>query len=270
VIHTNDAKSAALGALVKRVRGAAVALVHTRRVSYALRRATAGKYRVADRVVAVSREIAETVQAAGVLPERVEVVHSGIDPAGYPRARERGARLTFGMVGALTPQKGHAVFLRALAELARRGGAGDWDALVVGDGPLRGEMIELARTLGLSDRVRFAGFVESREALAAMDVLCVPSVDGEGSSGAIKEGWVTGLPVVCSDLASNLELVEPGVSGLAFARGDAEGLADGLARVCLDAGLAERLARAGAGRARAFTDEAMAARYMAIYREIAG
>lgn len=52
------------------------------------------------------------------------------------------------------------------------------------------------------------------------DALVVPSVDGEGSSGAIKEGWVTGVPVICSALASNQELVRGDENGLLAAVGD--------------------------------------------------
>ena len=72
-----------------------------------------------------------------------------------------------------------------------------------------------------------------------------PSVDGEGSSGAIKEGWVTGVPVICSALPSNQELVRGDENGLLAAVGDPVSLADAMARCLTDEALRVRLAEAG-------------------------
>lgn len=275
VIHTHCAASALLGALLKALTGAR--LVHSRRVSYPLHPGPSrAKYLAADAVACVSREIAEVMARCGVPRERLDVIHSGIDPALYAEAAAAPLppRPVLGVVGALTPQKGVAVFLEALGLLERRAAGGGWRAVVVGDGPLGPRLRARAEALGLSGRVEFAGWRESAQVLGGLSVLAVPSMDGEGSSAVIKEGWAARRPVVCSDLPSNLELVEPGVSGLAFPRGDAEALAAALLRLCApggqDAGLAAALVGGGARRLESFTEEAMARSYQDLYARLGG
>lgn len=268
IVHTHCARSAALGATLKKLTG--VALVHSRRVSYPLRGGLSrAKYLAADAVAAVSGEIARVLAMGGVPRERIRVIHSGVDPSLYAEAARavRPEPPVLALIGAMTPQKGHVVFLQALARLVAEGRTG-WQGLLVGDGPLRPELEAACRSLGLSAAVRFAGYAESAEVLGRVAVLAVPSVDGEGSSGTIKEAWAARVPVVCSDLPSNLELVVPGESGLAVRVRDAEGLAFALSRLAEDPDLRARLVRGGTERLASFTDDAMARGVMDLYSSL--
>jgi glycosyltransferase involved in cell wall biosynthesis len=270
ILHTHDARAAALGALL-RLAGGSFRLVHSRRVSYAPGRGWGRlKYRLADLVLAVSAETADVLADCGVPRERLAVAHSGIDPSLYPPRRRKApdAPQVIMAVGALTPQKGYEVLLRGLAVLRDMPGLPAWRARVVGEGPLRGELEALAASLGLAGPegvVELPGWKESREELPGADFLVVASVHGEGSSGAIKEAWATGLPVVASDLRSNLELVEPGASGAAFASGDPGALAWTLARLLKDSALRDHLVEGGRARLEQFTDAAMAEAVQAAY-----
>lgn len=267
ILHTHDARAAALGALLK-LWGGNFRLVHSRRVSYAPGPGWGRiKYRLADLVLAVSAETAQVLAGCGVARERLAVAHSGIDPSRYPprRAKAPDEPLLVMAVGALTPQKGCEVFLRGLAVLRDMPDLPAWRARLVGEGPLRVELASLAAGLGLGDRLTMPGWRESREELPGADILVAASVHGEGSSAAIKEAWACGLPVVCSDLASNLELVEPGLSGAAFASGDPGALAWTLARLLTHPPLRDELAEGGRTRLARFTDAAMAAAVQAGY-----
>lgn len=267
ILHTHDARAAALGALLKLLRPS-LKLVHSRRVSYVPGRGPGGlKYCLADLNLAVSGETAEALAGCGVRRDRLAVVHSGIDPSLYPaqRAKIPGEPLVIAAVGALTAQKGCDVFLRGLAVLRDMSGLPAWRALLVGEGPLRPDLETLAGELGLSGRVELPGWQDSREVLPGADLLVVASVHGEGSSAAIKEAWACGLPVVCSDLPSNLELVVPGVSGVAFASGDPGALAWALAGLLRKESLRRRLAEGGSQRLAQFTDQAMAEAVLAEY-----
>lgn len=273
ILHTHDARAAALGALLKTRFGDRLALVHTRRVSYPLRSGfSRWKYRAADLTVGVSREITDALAASGLPRDRLAVVHSGLDPARYacrPRpAKPADAPLVIGLIGALTPQKGVATLLRALSLLPADLPA--WRAVIVGDGPLAAELRHLADSLSLSPRVQFAGYQDSRHVLPDLDVLAVPSMDGEGSSGVIKEAWISGAALIASDLPSNLELVTPEADGLAFARSDPAALAEGVARLLRDPALRARLAAQGARSVLVYTDQAMAEAYVRLYRERLG
>ena len=267
LLHTHDARAAALGALLKLL-GGGWKLVHSRRVSYAPGRGWGRlKYRLADLVLAVSAETAGVLAACGVARDRLAVAHSGIDPSLYAprRAKQPDEPRVVMAVGAFTPQKGHEVFLRGLAVLRDMPGLPAWRARLVGDGPLRAELESLARGLGLEKMVEMPGWRESRDELPEADLLAVASVHGEGSSATVKEAWACGLPVVASDLPSNLELVEPGLSGVAFAAGDPGALAWSLARLLKDPALCGELAAGGRARLEQFTDAAMAAAVQAGY-----
>ncbi len=267
-LHTNDAKGASLGALLKKIMPSRCRLLHTRRVSYPLKPGwSTGKYAQADAVVAVSEEIRQGLLNSGLEPRKTFVIHSGIDPESYPPKAEKSGEPVIGTIGAMTSQKGHSILIDALTRPELRDNT-DWKALLVGDGPLLNEMSAKSRQLGLEGRIEFPGFRESREVLPGMSILTVPSLDGEGSSGTIKEAWAVGVPVVASNLPSNAELVEHGRSGLLFSKGDAADLAQKMAVLLTDSALCERLASGGRDRLQHFTDQVMAERYMDIYRNI--
>ena len=266
ILNTHDARSAALGALLKIFSGVRFRLVHSRRVSYPIKGFWGvEKYRQADAVVAVSAEIRSVLLDCGLDADKVRVVHSGIDVTRYRERLVRHRPLVLGFLGALSPQKGCSVFLEALHTLQNMGNLPEWKAVVVGEGALRKELEQQAQALNLS-RCRFLGYQESRDVLPDMDILAVPSVDGEGSSGVIKEAWVVRLPVVASDLPSNLELVQPGINGLTCRKYDPSQLADRLAQLMRDPNLCEQLVQGGGETLKNYTDTAMAQRYLGLYK----
>ena len=270
IVHTHDANAATVGAFYKLLHSGTL-LIHSRRVSYPLRRGLRSwKYRIADAVVGVSREIADGMIGAGIPASRVSAIHSGIDPSRYrPREARQDGGFLFQSIGAFTPQKGYSVLVRAMAELRKRS-LPPWAVRIVGDGPLLDPIKEEARTLGVDDLLALPGRRDSVDMLPDCDALVVPSVDGEGSSGAIKEGWVTGVPVICSALASNQELVRGDENGLLAAVGDPVSLADAMARCLTDEGLRVRLAEEGSRSVLEFTDTRMAEQYMDLYRRLMG
>ncbi|SIO39446.1 glycosyltransferase family 4 protein [Halodesulfovibrio marinisediminis] len=271
VIHTNCAKSASLGAIIKKMCGDAFRLIHTRRVSYPLKTGWSGKkYLLADAVVGVSQEISDTMleSAPELDSKKVFTIHSGIDSSRYQAKKDRNdERMIIGMIGALTEQKGHVVLVRALGELIKYKDLPTWEARFVGDGPLFGEIKELAEELEVSSHIALLGRQDARDQLPYFDLLAVPSVNGEGSSGVIKEGWVGQLPVVASDLESNLELVEDQKSGLTFPNHDHEKLAQLLHDLMLDEKLRANLVEGGNKRVQLFTDMKMATAYMELYKQ---
>lgn len=268
IVHTHDANAATMGAVWKVLHGG-VKLVHSRRVSYPLRPGLRSwKYRLADAVVGVSSEIAEGLIGAGIPASRVSAVHSGIDSSRYRRREARAdGPFLFQSIGAFTAQKGYSVLVRAMAELRGRA-LPPWRVRIVGDGPLLPSVRAEAEGLGVRSLLDLPGRRDSVDMLPSCDAVVVPSVDGEGSSGAIKEGWATGVPVVCSDLTSNRELVRDGENGLLAAAGDPVSLADALERCLRDEGLRRRLVEGGDRTLPEFTDQRMADQYIVLYRKL--
>ncbi len=268
IIHTNDAKGASLGALAKKWLGE-FTLVHSRRVSYKLKSGWGKKkYLLGDAIVAVSREIYEVLVECGIPEDKATVIHSGIDAELYSTEKHNASRLTLGAVGALSSQKGFEVLIEALAELKKNTSMPDWQCLIAGDGPLLQQLKKQAEQLGLAESILFLGYKDSKEVLPQIDILAVPSVDGEGSNAVIKEGWASGTPVITSDLQSNLELVTHAYDGLIFRNRNAKELADALVQIATDPTLAQQLVKNGSKTVDKFTDNIMADRYMKLYKQL--
>ncbi len=260
ILHTHDARGASLGALVRLTRPG-LALIHTRRVSYPLGRGwSRWKYRLADMVVCVSQEVREQVVRAGV--SRAAVIPSAIVLARYS-PRQVGNHGRIGIIGALSPQKGHDQLFRALARLDTVP-----EVWIVGKGRLEQRLRDLADELGIAGRIEWKGQVESPQILPWLDVLAVPSAHGEGSSGVIKEGWAAGVPVVCSDLPANLELVRHEDNGLVFANGRPDELARQLRRLAGEPELAASVVRGGSLSVQDYDVSCMYQAYQGLYQTL--
>jgi glycosyltransferase involved in cell wall biosynthesis len=127
---------------------------------------------------------------------------------------------------------------------------------IAGHGPLEPALKAYARDLGLSDAVRFLGFVSPiQSAIEGAAAVVVPSL-GEGFGMVALEAMERARAVIASDVGGLPEIVEDGETGIVVPAGDAEALGDALVALAED--LARAAAMGEAGRARAlesFTQE---------------
>jgi glycosyltransferase involved in cell wall biosynthesis len=192
-------------------------------------------------IIANSTRVRDYAAARERTPlEKFRVLRNGIElpdlsPSGEPP--DTMARIPADcwivMVASLTPVKRHDVAIRAFAGLRERT-RGDAHLLLLGDGPLRGELEALARTCGVADSVHFAGAVREVDAYlrhADIGVLCS---DREGLSNAILEYMAYGLPVVATAVGGNPELVNEH-NGALVAPADVAALTHALAVLVDDA-----------------------------------
>lgn len=189
----------------------------------AKRRRTEEAVRGADGVVAVSHDIARHLKQMGADPTKIRVIHDGVDRALFApgdKLRERSAlnlpadeRLLL-FVGNLVPVKALDVLLRACAEPPLRETA--FRLLVVGQGPLRSSLEQLARQLGIADRVRFVGPLPQTDLprwYRAADVFVLPS-HSEGVPNVLLEASACGTPWVASRVGGIPEIAHLGISRL--------------------------------------------------------
>ena len=196
------------------------------------RRSEALAVRLADRVLAVSQEIAARLPGD---PDKIEVLYAGIGdapqitrPAAEVRteldATDRPLVVT---AARLAPQKALHVMLRAMARLD------DSVLAVAGSGPHELELKALARSLGIQSRVRWLGHrTDVPDLIAAADVFCLSSV-WEAVALAVQEAVLLGTPVVATAVGGIPELITDGVSGRLVPSDDHCALADAL-RATLD------------------------------------
>lgn len=116
---------------------------------------------------------------------------------------------------------------------------------IIGDGPLRKELQELALSLGLADNVMFLGSRSDVPRIMREVMVGVNCSDSEGMSNAIMEYMACGIPVVATDVGGNRELVEDGVTGLLIPKNDPSGLASALASLLRDPCKASKLGSDG-------------------------
>jgi glycosyltransferase involved in cell wall biosynthesis len=215
--------------------------------------------RGADRVITVSRELERWAVGLGVEPERVLVLHNAVDPARFdvPRVEAEQVRAELGVVGqplvvfvgGLRPWHDTGSLVRAIGLLHRDGLPAH--LLIVGDGPDRAALRELAESEGLAAHVIFAGAVRHEivpRYLAAADV-AVASYDQSASFyfSPLKlfEYLAAARPVVAASIGEIGHCVRHGETGLLYAPGDVGELVDALAALLQDPVWAEALGRAG-------------------------
>jgi L-malate glycosyltransferase len=221
-------------------------------------------YREIARLPAVRRVIANSVATAepykGKVAQKVSVVHNGIDCSEYDRETiPRGTLradlgldsddVIIGYTGRIEPRKGIDVLIRAAAKVLDQRKKVVF--VVVGSVPVGGsleyriECEDLARQLGISDRVIFTGFRKDvRPAVTDFDVLCLPSYK-EPFGRSIIEGMGLQIPVVACRSGGVLEIITDGVDGVLVPPYCSDSLAAALGRLVDDPDLRKRLGGAG-------------------------
>ncbi len=221
----------------------------------------------ADAVIALTPRLAEILRGVGV--EHVAVIPSGVEPAAYaPREGDplpdvKHPRII--CVARLHDQKDPLSLVRAVPHLRSEG-----QVVIVGDGPLRGEVEAEIDRLGVRGRVHLVGAVTRDQVpalLAASDVFVLPSLYEELGTAVI-EAMQAGLPVVATRAGGIPSLVTDGLSGLLVRPQSPVELADALDRVLGDPGLAARLAASGRTVAAGYDWSQLAGRVLAVYEDV--
>jgi glycosyltransferase involved in cell wall biosynthesis len=224
------------------------ALVHANRLSY----------RFAHQVLANSASVVRLLRDDECIPER-KIVHipnfiaesafETISDADRAQQRESWGvpanAFVIGSVARLSKVKNHGMMLRALKILE-----GDVIAVLIGDGPERAPLEQLAHDLGVSRRVRFVGEVISADNLHRcfdVSVLCSHS---EGFPNTVVEGLAAARPIVATSVGGVADVIDDGLSGLLIPDNDHLELAAAIGKLRSDAAFARTMAERGQAVAR--------------------
>lgn len=241
--------------------------------------------RGADMVIACSRFTRSAVLGHGVAPERVRVLHPGVDPdrfrpeLGGRAAHPNGdARIMLSVARLTELYKGHDTAIRALPLIKAK--CPDARYVIAGDGPLGDYLVRLARSVGVERDVVFLGELAD-EALADLyrssDVLVLLSRESASEGGAEGFGIVSleaaacGKPVVAGRSGGLLDAVVDGETGILVDPLDTGAAAQAIVSVLQDPALARRLGEAGRRRVlEGFTWDAMAAEARRLFAKAVG
>ncbi len=230
---------------------------------YLVPRLLGSKVREADFSVTcarVNKNFLEALGGAGA-EGRVTVNYHGVSLDRFKpieRKTEADEMPTIVTCGRLEPYKGHHVLLRACASLSR-----PVRCVLIGEGPQRGRLEDLARELGIAERVEFTGPLPQSELVAIygranLFVLASVVLEQSGKRDVIPnvlaEAMAMELPVVATDISGIAELIHDGESGRLVASNDPEALASVIEELLESPEECERLARGGAARVRDIFD----------------
>jgi L-malate glycosyltransferase len=272
IVHAHTAHAVAFGALA--TIGTDAAMVLTRRVDFRLRDNPFSRwvYGRAKAIIAISSAVADALVASGIPRSRIEIVHSGIDlsrslhPAPAERLAELGVRggPVVVQVAAFVPHKDPVTFVRAMAVVREK--VPSVQALMLGEGPLRGEVESTRRALSLDDVIHAPGHVPDAEPiLLAADVATLSSRE-EGLGTTLLDAMFFGIPVAACAGGGIAESIVNGETGLTAPVGDYDGLGRAIVRLLEDRPLAMRLATAGRARvAELFSMNRTAEKTLAVY-----
>ena len=235
-------------------------------------------YPKAARIVAISHGIKQCLERHFNVPSRqIEVIHNPIDlddaaskmlePISHPFLQGSNGDALIVSAGRLVPQKNFPLLLQAIAHLK--------DDLplrliVLGQGPLRGQLLRLAKELGIEERVDFVGFQKNPYAWMSKADAFVLSSDYEGFGNVIVEAMACGVPVIATNCSSGpAEIISHRHDGLLVPPGDAVGLAAAIREIVSDKQLGKTLTERAVVSCRRFAVDTVVARYETLIAQAA-
>jgi len=234
------------------------------------------KYRLYERVITISRAIADGLLEVGVSEDKIRLVHSAVPAAtAKPWSRQRFLEefglppdvMVVGMAAQFIRRKGHDVLIRALPAL--RVTHPDLCFLLFGKGPLFGDVRRQVEAAYLDDRVTLAGFRDDfHEFVGCLDLLVHPALD-EGLGVVLLEAAAAGVPVVATPVGGVPEIVREGENGVLVPPDDPVALAKAIHGLVDDPPARQAMGEAGREIVdQEFSIHAMVEGNLAVYREI--
>ncbi|MCX6043775.1 MAG: glycosyltransferase family 4 protein [Chloroflexi bacterium] len=233
---------------------------------------------ITDKLIVVSGlNIEKGLQDGIGKPDDYVVIRSGIelDRFGHPQVPRAQMRATLGIpndatvigtVTRLSPQKAPLDFIRAAATIAQN--YPETYFVMVGDGPLRAEVEQLARELGIADRLLLTGLRRDvPELMATFDIFVLSSL-WEGLPRVLPQAMATNLPLVATATDGSAEAVQDGINGLLVPPSDPARLAQALLRLLTEPALARQMGEAGRASVEEFSDYKMVAQIDALYCQL--
>jgi glycosyltransferase involved in cell wall biosynthesis len=196
--------------------------------------------RFTDGAIANSEALREAWAAASPdIASKIRVVENGVRVPVQEADSGHGSAVVVSVAN-LTPHKGHATLLRALAQLKQL----EWRLLLAGDGPERLSIEKLARDYGISSRVELLGVVSDVSAVFRQADLAVLASDTEGLPNAVLEAMAHGVPVVVTAVGGVPELLGSGAGTVVPVR-DSSALGEAIRTYLEDPALRQRAGEIG-------------------------
>lgn len=227
------------------------------------------------KIITVSEQLKKKELSLGVQPDKVVTIYNGIEIHKFEKHEKQKTRALLGLamsehvigtVSRLIPAKGIDIFLQALALQNKKM---PLKGLIIGDGPERTALQNLAHELGLSEKVLFLGHrTDVPKLLSALDIFILPSLR-EGFGLVLLESQCMGLPVIASETGGITEIINHGSNGLLFDPGQTGELAQHISTLYSDPVFCHKLANKGKETVlQYFSSERMTKLLLSLYEDV--
>jgi glycosyltransferase involved in cell wall biosynthesis len=265
IVHAHDARSHALALLA--LLGRKTPLIVTRRVTFPPKSIGLKYGERVTRFIAISAAVQDAMVSRGIAPERISVVHSGVNlPGSEVSPRDWRSELGWpadsillGVIGAMTAEKG----IDSLEHIAQAlpADVGERARIILLGGSKRGPAVIGGVT------AHFAGFVDAIEsATAGLDILVHPA-RSEGLGTSVIDAMALGIPPVAFGVGGLSEVIEPG-TGFLVPLGDFSLFAEKVALLARNEALRRNMGAAASARAGHFGSERMTQETEAVYQSV--
>ena len=218
---------------------------------------------------AVSSSLKDEMAALGTAQGSIRVIPNGVDLElfGGQDVFESVRPYLFSM-GRLVFKKGYDLLIKAFAEIIQK--HYDIDLIIAGRGPEEDNLKDLVGKRGLSERVKFVGFVDGEKKISFLKgssfYVCPSRREGLPLSNV--EALAAGKPVVAFDVDGNPDIIEHGENGLLAKPGDVEDLASKMQILLRDEKLRERMSKQALEMVKEYDWVEIARRYESLYKEM--
>lgn len=230
--------------------------------------------KVTDAIISDSEKVtAQLISGQKIDPNKVKTIINGIDTDSFAESARinLSAKIgipeehkVVGIVARLVPVKNHKMLLESFSLIKQK--LKRVNLVIVGDGPLRGELESYAKTLGIAEYVTFLGNRRDvPELMSAFNLFALSSLD-EGLSLTLLEAMSSGLPIVATEVGGNPEVVVCGETGFIVPSQNPAAFAQACVKLLSDDNLALEMGRQGLERVRAlYSIDKMTRSYEQVY-----
>jgi glycosyltransferase involved in cell wall biosynthesis len=184
----------------------------------------------------------------------------------YREFHSKPETIIVGTAVVMSEQKGLIYLINAAADLIRK--YSNIKFLMIGDGPLKNQLMDEADNLNIQDNFNFIGYKKDiANYLGVLDIFVLPSL-WEGFSIVLLEASALGLPIIATDVGGNSEIIQDNHNGMIIQSKDIPSLIKAIETLYLDAGLRQKLSlNAKSSFKEKFTIDSMVNGYKVIYHQ---
>lgn len=258
------------------------AIILSRRIDNPVKRGLFSRLKygfLCDRIIAVSGGVTNALILGGVDAAKITCVHSVADAKKYQKkGSEAEVRAEFGLdenanviaiIAQLIERKGHRFLFRAAPKILEE--FPNTHFLILGEGRLENNLCQLAESLGIQDKMIFAGFRNNIGELLSITSVLVHPATMEGFANCVLQAMAAEVPVVVTRVGGMPELVRDGVNGILIPPSDVGVLADSVIRLLGDSELRAKMGSEGKRIVEEqFSVDGMVEGVLSVYRSVLG